>query len=106
MTDVQPTHDRQPRNAFTRCRAATRDGYSNGKEVAEVFDNQVHRSIHNDRIREIRSRSVQAQRRNEARAFHAAQRPAPRSVRRSIGRSIVRMGEAIAAERGQPVASS
>jgi hypothetical protein len=75
------------------------------KEVADVFQQHIHRSIHEDRVREMRARSVEAQRRNEARAFHAAQRPEPRSVRRSIGRSIVRVGEAIAAS-GQPVASS
>jgi hypothetical protein len=106
MSKRKPTYLHLPTHAHTSRRAATRDGYLQGKEVADVFENQVHRSIHNDRIREMRERSVQAQRRSDARAFHAAQRPAPRSVRRSIGRSIVRMGEAIAADRGQPVASS
>lgn len=69
-----------------------------------MFQQQMNRSIHNDRIREMRARAAAAQRRDEARAWHAAQRPAPRSIRRSIGRSIVRMGEAIAAEQ-QPLRS-
>ena len=77
-----------------------------------MFQEQIHRSIHNDRIREMRARAVEAQRRDSARAWHAAQRPAPRSIRRSIGRSIVRVGQAIAAEppvrskNRPPVASS
>jgi hypothetical protein len=103
MTDKPHMHRRQP--TPTRRRAATRDGDPQRKEVADVFQQEIHRSIHEDRIREMRARSVEAQRRNEARAFHAVQRPEPRSVRRSIGRSIVRVGEAIAAS-GQPVASS
>jgi hypothetical protein len=121
MTDkpLASTADRSPHatvghRRFVAVRAPSRAARAegarakefNGKEVAEVFQHNVHRSIHDDRIREIRSRSVQARRRDDARAFHAAQRPAPRSVRRSIGRSIVRFGEAIAADRARPVASS
>ena len=71
-----------------------------------MFQEQMHRSIHNDRIREMHIRAVEAQRRDNARAFHAAQQQESRSIRRSIGRSIVRVGEAIAADSNQPVASS
>jgi hypothetical protein len=106
MTDRLDRLGRKPTPAHTSRRATTRDGHFKGKEVADVFQHNVHRSIHDDRIREMRSRSVQARRRDEARAFHAVQRPAPRSVRRSIGRSIVRFGEAIAADRARPAASS
>jgi hypothetical protein len=74
--------------------------------VANVFQEQIHRSIHNDRIREMRARAVEAQRRDSARAYHAAQQRESRSIRRSIGRSIVRVGQAIAADANQPVASS
>jgi hypothetical protein len=74
--------------------------------VADVFQHeQISRSVHNDRIREMHRHFIEAQRRDEARARIAAQRPESRSIRRSIGRSIVRMGEAIAAERTQPAAS-
>ncbi len=71
-----------------------------------MFQQQMHRSIHDDRIREMRNRAVEAQRRDSARAYHAAQQQQSRSVRRSIGRSIVRVGQAIAADSNQPVASS
>jgi hypothetical protein len=78
-----------------------------------MFQQQMHRAVHDDRIREMRARVAEAQRRDAARAWNSAQRPAPRSIRRSIGRSIVRMGQAIAAEPGSlrsenipPVASS
>jgi hypothetical protein len=73
--------------------------------VADVIQEHIHRSIQDDRIRRIRARAIQAQRQEAAREWIAAQRPAPRSIRRSIGRSIVRVGEVIASEH-QPVASS
>jgi excinuclease UvrABC helicase subunit UvrB len=66
-----------------------------------MFDREISRSAHDER-----SRDMNARRREDARKFNAAHGPAPRSIRRSIGRSIVRVGEAIAAEHGQPVASS
>jgi hypothetical protein len=73
--------------------------------VANVFQEQIHRSIHRDRIRAMRIRAVEAQRRDAANARNAARRQAPRSIRRSIGRSIVRVGEVFASEH-QTAASS
>jgi hypothetical protein len=70
-----------------------------------MYNHQFARSFHDDRIREMRARYADARRRDAARAFAAANRES-RSFRRSIGRSIVRVGEAIAADNGQPVASS
>jgi hypothetical protein len=69
-----------------------------------MFQGHVHRSIHDDRIREMRSRAVEAQRRDDARAWSASRQGEPRSVRRSIGRSIVRVGRVIAQD-PQPVIS-
>jgi hypothetical protein len=77
-----------------------------------MFQASVGWSFHDDRQREMRARFAAAQRRDAARAWSAAQPARPRSIRRSIGRSVVRMGEAIAAEssasqsrRGQSAAS-
>ncbi len=78
-----------------------------------MFQERIHRSIYDDRIREMRERAIQAQRLEAIRAWNSAQRHESRSIRRSIGRSIVRMGQAIAAEPSSmrsentpPVASS
>jgi hypothetical protein len=70
-----------------------------------MYIQQFARSFHDDRVRDMHARYADAQRRNAARAFAAANRES-HSFRRSIGRSIVRVGEAIAADNGQPVASS
>jgi hypothetical protein len=78
---------------------------SNGKEVADMFKQPYAQSFHDDRIRESEARFADAQRREAARAFAMARRES-RSIRRAIGRSIVRVGEAIAEDNGQPVASS
>ena len=69
-----------------------------------MFQSDIGRSIHDDRIRDMQRRMIAAQRRADARAFMQP-RHGQRSIRRSIGRSIVRIGEAIAAEQGQPVTS-
>lgn len=71
-----------------------------------MFQQQMSRYVHDDRTREMRARFVDAQRREAARARRIAIGRPSRSIRRSIGRSIVRVGQAIAADSGQPVASS
>jgi len=78
---------------------------SNGKEVADMFKQPFAQSFHDDRIRESQARFSDAQRGEAARAFAMARRES-RSIRRTIGRSIVRVGEAIAEDNGQSVASS
>jgi hypothetical protein len=70
-----------------------------------MFQRDIGRSIHDDRIRDMQRRYIAAQRREDARAFMHP-RHGQRSIRRSIGRSIIRFGEVIAAEAGQPVATS
>jgi hypothetical protein len=75
------------------------------KEVAELFQWNVARSIHDERVRDMQRHVIEAQRRDDARAFMQP-RHGQRSVRRSIGRSIIRVGEAIASEAGQPMATS
>jgi hypothetical protein len=70
-----------------------------------MFQSDIARSIHEERVRDIQRRTAAAHRRDEARAF-TQPRHGQRSIRRSIGRSIIRFGEAIAAEAGQPVATS
>ena len=70
-----------------------------------MFQSDIARSIHDERIREQQRRIASAHRRDEARAFNQP-RHGQRSIRRSIGRSIIRFGEVIAADAGQPVATS
>jgi len=70
-----------------------------------MFQSDIARSIHDERIRDTQRRIAAAQRRDEARAFNHP-RHGQRSIRRSIGRSIIRVGEVIAADAGQPVATS
>jgi hypothetical protein len=69
-----------------------------------MFQSDIARSIHDERIREMQRRVAASHRRDEARAFMHP-RHEPRSIRRSIGRSIIRVGEVIAADAGQPMTS-
>ena len=69
-----------------------------------MFQSDIARSIHDERVRDIQRRIAAAHRRDEARAFNQP-RHGQRSIRRSIGRSIIRFGEVIAAEAGQPATS-
>ncbi len=70
-----------------------------------MFQSDISRSIHEERTREIDRRIAAASRRDAARAFIRSGGE-QRSIRRSIGRSIIRIGTLIAAEAGQPVATS
>ena len=70
-----------------------------------MFQSDIARSIHDERVRDIQRRIAAAHRRDEARAFMHP-RHGQRSIRRSIGRSIIRFGEVIAADAGQPIATS
>jgi hypothetical protein len=70
-----------------------------------LYQWNIARSIHDERVRDMQRHVIEAQRRDEARAF-MQRRHGQRSIRRSIGRSIIRFGQAIAAEAGQPIATS
>jgi hypothetical protein len=70
-----------------------------------MFQSNIARSIHDERVRDMQRHIDVAQRRDEARAFMHPRHEA-RSIRRSIGRSIIRVGEVIAADSGQSVAAS
>jgi hypothetical protein len=72
-----------------------------GKEVVDVMHPGDSRVLHEQRLREQPRRWPLGER-----SAAATARPRPgRSVRRAVGRAVVRIGEAIEAEPRQPVAS-